>query len=75
MREEPVVLSSVLADAVNANFSVRSRALVDTINGVRIEKIDDVIRAFERNDQPFDALSLCRTKASSVSTGPAGQSQ
>ena len=32
---------------VNANFNVRGRALVDKINGIRIEKIDDVIRAFE----------------------------
>lgn len=46
-RPEPIVLASVLADSVNANFGVRSRALVDKINGVRIEKLEDVVRAFE----------------------------
>jgi len=47
LRSEPVVLSSVLADGVNANFRVRGRALVDKINGIRIERLEDVIRAFE----------------------------
>jgi hypothetical protein len=41
------VLSSVLADEINANFRVRGRALVDKINGIRIERMEDVIRAFE----------------------------
>lgn len=53
-RAEPVVLSSVLTDPVNANFSTRGRVLVDSINGIRIEKLEDVIRAFttstNRND-------------------------
>ncbi len=47
MRSEPIVLSMVLADEVNANFHVRGRALVDKINGVRIDRLEDVIRAFE----------------------------
>ena len=46
-RSEPVVLASVLAHSLNANFGVRARALVDKINGVRIDKLEDVIRAFE----------------------------
>lgn len=46
-RPEPVVLSTLLAHPVNANFNVRGRALVDKINGIRIERMDDVIRAFE----------------------------
>ncbi|MGV3774638.1 MAG: PDZ domain-containing protein, partial [Verrucomicrobiales bacterium] len=37
----------VLSHAVNANMSIKSRALVDKINGVKIEKMEDVIRAFE----------------------------
>jgi hypothetical protein len=48
-REEPIVLASVLSHAVNANFGVRARALVDRVNGVRIEKLEDVVRAFEQN--------------------------
>jgi S1-C subfamily serine protease len=45
-RPEPVVLATILAHPVNANLNVRGRALVDKINGVRIEKMEDVIRAF-----------------------------
>lgn len=47
LRLEPIVLSTVLADGINANFRVRGRALVDKINGIRIERLEDVIRAFE----------------------------
>jgi hypothetical protein len=61
VREEPVVLSSVLADAVNANFRVRNRALVDTINGIRIEKMADVVRAFETSTNAFDVISFVRS--------------
>ena len=47
VRTEPVVLSIVLADEVNANFRIRGRVLVDKINGVRIDRLEDVIRAFD----------------------------
>ncbi|MBL9127495.1 MAG: hypothetical protein JNL97_07610, partial [Verrucomicrobiales bacterium] len=46
-RPEPIVLAGMLAHPVNANFNVRGRALVDKINGIRIEKIEDVVRAFD----------------------------
>jgi S1-C subfamily serine protease len=46
-RTEPIVLSLMLAHPVNANLNVQSRALVDKINGIRIDKLEDVIRAFE----------------------------
>jgi hypothetical protein len=63
-RPEPIVLASTLAHQVNANFKIQSRALVDKINGIRIERLEDVIRAFEtvKNDQhiveflPHDAF-------------------
>jgi S1-C subfamily serine protease len=57
-RDEPVVLSSVLTDAVNANFSTRGRVLVDRINGIRIEKIADVIRAFTTNTNANDVIEF-----------------
>ncbi len=47
VRPEPVVLANLLAHPVNANLNVRGRALIDKINGVRIEKLEDVVRAFE----------------------------
>ncbi|MBX3734749.1 MAG: trypsin-like peptidase domain-containing protein [Verrucomicrobiae bacterium] len=46
-RPEPVVLAATLAHPVNANLSIRGRALVDTINGVRIERLEDVVQALE----------------------------
>jgi S1-C subfamily serine protease len=46
-RPEPIVLASVLAAPVNANVGVRGRLIVDKINGIRIEKLEDVIRAIE----------------------------
>ncbi len=49
MRAEPVVLAAILPHQVNANFKNSNRALVDKINGIRIEKIEDAIRAFESN--------------------------
>jgi hypothetical protein len=48
-RPEPIVLASVLSHSVNANFGVRAHALVDKINGIRIEKLEDVVRAFEQD--------------------------
>jgi hypothetical protein len=57
-RPEPVVLASVLADAVNANLSRRGRALVDKINGLRIEKLEDAIRAFQSNTNTYDVVEF-----------------
>jgi S1-C subfamily serine protease len=53
-RPEPIVLASILADAVNANVTVRGRALLDRVNGIRIEKLEDVVRAVETNTNVFD---------------------
>jgi S1-C subfamily serine protease len=57
-RPEPVVLAAVLADAVNANVALRGRMLVDQINHIRIEKLDDVVRAFESNTNAFDVIDF-----------------
>ncbi|MEO6035636.1 MAG: trypsin-like peptidase domain-containing protein [Verrucomicrobiota bacterium] len=46
-RPEPIVLASVLAHPVNANLKTANRALVDKINGIRIDRLTDVVRAFE----------------------------
>ena len=50
-RPEPVVLAGVLPHAVNADFGVRGRMLVNRINGVRIERIEDVKRALAGNKE------------------------
>ena len=58
VRPEPVVMSGLLAHPVNANFNIRGRALVDKINGIRIEKLDDVIRAFEATKDGQDVIEF-----------------
>jgi S1-C subfamily serine protease len=57
-RPEPIVLASVLPDEVNANVAVRGRALVDTINGQRIERLEDVISAFSANTNAYDVIQF-----------------
>ena len=49
VRSEPVVLAGVLPNPVNADFGVRGRALVNRINGVRIDRLEDVIRAIREH--------------------------
>jgi S1-C subfamily serine protease len=58
VRPEPIVLATVLSHPVNANFGVRGHALLDKINGVRIEKLADVIRAFESASGPQHAIEF-----------------
>lgn len=57
-RPEPVVLASVLPDAVNANVAVRGRALVDSINGIKINKMEDVARAFDNGTNAYDRIEF-----------------
>jgi len=57
-REEPVVLASTLAHTVNADIQVRNRALVDKVNGVRIEKLEDLAKAFEGSTNEFDVIEF-----------------
>ena len=54
-RPEPVVLASILDHAVNANFTTRGQAMVDKINGMRIERLSDVPKAFAATSGP-DAI-------------------
>ncbi|HWV99533.1 MAG TPA: trypsin-like peptidase domain-containing protein [Candidatus Acidoferrum sp.] len=57
-RPEPIVLASVLPDAVNANVAVRGRALVDNINGIKINKLEDAARAFENGTNAYDRIEF-----------------
>jgi S1-C subfamily serine protease len=57
-RTEPVVLAAVLSHPVNANLELRGHALVDKINGVRINKLEDVIAAFEKDNGPQDVIEF-----------------
>jgi hypothetical protein len=48
----------VLADNVNANLKIRGRALLDQINGIQIDKLEDVVRAFETSTNDFDMIEF-----------------
>jgi S1-C subfamily serine protease len=54
-RPEPVVLASILDHSVNANLTTRGQAMVDKINGLRIDRLSDVPKAFAANNGP-DAI-------------------
>ena len=54
-RPEPVVLASILDHSVNANFTTRGQAMVDKINGMRINRLSDVPKAFAATTGP-DAI-------------------
>lgn len=58
MRTEPIVLSSVLQSAVNANLSVAPGQLINKINGRKIDKLEDVITAFENNRDEHHILEF-----------------
>lgn len=57
-RPEPVVLASVLPDEVNANVNTRGRAIVDKVNGHRIEKMEDLVRAFSSSTNAYDQIEF-----------------
>jgi len=71
-RTEPIMLANVLPHPANANLRRKSRVMIDSINGVRIEKLEDVINAIEqceddwhtiRYAEPYDFDTLAREKA------------
>ena len=57
-RTEPIVLASILSDTVNANLTTRGRVLVNRVNGVRIDKLEDLINAFESSTNASDTVEF-----------------
>ena len=57
-REETIVLAHVLPHAVNADVQFRGRYIVDRINGIRVERIEDVIRAFDSAAGSHDLIEF-----------------
>ena len=57
-RVEPVVLTRVLHHAVNADLQLRGPSVVDEINGVRIERLTDVVTAFETGIGDYDIIEF-----------------
>jgi S1-C subfamily serine protease len=62
-RPEPIVLASTLPHPANANLRYTSRAIIDRINGLRIERLEDVIRAFESATNSHHVLELLPNRA------------
>ena len=58
LRDEPIVLAMILAHEVNANTNFKGRLLVDAINGIRIDKLEDVVRAFASTDSPEQVIEF-----------------
>jgi S1-C subfamily serine protease len=63
VRPEPVVLASVLSHPVNANLRIAGRALIDQINGIRITRMEDVVRAFDSADRREHLLEFLPKQA------------
>lgn len=57
-RSEPVVLASILAHPVNANFQVKSKALVDRVNGRRISNLKELVDAINSNTNKYDVIEF-----------------
>ena len=57
-REEDVVLARVLPHAVNADLRRHEQSLVDRVNGVRVERIEDLIRAFDGETGPYHVIEF-----------------
>jgi S1-C subfamily serine protease len=57
-RQEPVILTTVLADEVNSYLSGYYPALVDEINSVKINCIDDVKTALDKKEGEFVVVKL-----------------
>lgn len=57
-REEPIILARSFTHPANADRSSGLPALVDQINGVRIEKLEDVVKAFENPVGGYHTIKL-----------------
>ena len=57
-RQETVVLARVLPHPVNADLKLHEKSIVDRINGVRIERLDDVPRALDAEAGPFHLIEF-----------------
>ena len=72
-RKEPVVLAATLAHPVNADIRLASRAMIDKINGKRIESLEDLIEAFENNENKQHLIKFGSGTIESLDTEKANQ--
>ena len=55
---EPVMLTTVLSDEVNAHLAVYAENVVDEINGVKIKSLQDVADALKKPDVKKDFVVI-----------------
>jgi S1-C subfamily serine protease len=53
LRPRPVVLSTILSHAVNADFAAGHKSIVDEVNGIKINSMSDLVKALESNQAEF----------------------
>ncbi|MGI8603954.1 MAG: trypsin-like peptidase domain-containing protein [Verrucomicrobiales bacterium] len=57
-RPEIVILTQVLADAINSHINAFAGRIVDDIDGVKIRKMEDVVQALQKPDGEFFTIKL-----------------
>jgi S1-C subfamily serine protease len=57
-REEFVIINQILPDEVNTYISSVSFSVVDTVNGKKITKLEDVINAFTHPEGDYHVITL-----------------
>ena len=72
-RKEPVVLAATLAHPVNADIRLASRAMIDEINGKRIESLEDIIAAFKNNSKSQHLIKFGSGTIESLDTEKSNQ--
>ena len=72
-RKEPVVLAATLAHPVNADIRLASRAMIDEINGKRIESLEDIIAAFKNNGKSQHLIEFGSGTIESLDTEKSNQ--
>ena len=65
-REENVVLARILPHPVNADLKHHERSLIDRVNGVRVEHLEDLMRAFEGESGPYHVIEFLDRKRFAV---------
>jgi len=57
-RERPVVLSTILAHPVNADFAVSPKSILDEVNGKKIHSMKDLVEAIESNEEDYHRFTF-----------------
>lgn len=62
MRKRPVVLATILSHEANADFAIRTKSILDEVNGKRIASMQDLVQAVESNEAEFHRFRFIQGK-------------